>query len=151
MIIERRLFLVSGAAALGLAGCGGEAPPPVMTVRASGQPGMNRGPDGSDRPVTVQVLQLAGAGAFNTAEYFALQDPATALGADLVKADQLVLAPGGATTRPITIQPGTTLIGVTAGFRDPAGKQVRRTVAAPTEDAALIVTVGPGGLTVATG
>lgn len=149
MLIQRRRFLVAGGATLVLAGCMEDAPA-VLNVNAQGQAGMNRGADGSDRPVTLSVLQMSGSTAFDTADIFALQDPASALGGELVKADQIVLAPGGSATRAIAVQPGTTVIGVTGGFIDPAGKTVRTKIAAPADDQGLIILVGPGGISLNT-
>lgn len=150
MILARRTFLITstlGAGAL-LTGCM-EAAPAVLTVRADGRAGMNPGPGGADRPVTLTILQLASAGAFDSADYYALQDPASALGSDLVRSDQLVLAPGASATKAITIQPGVTAIGVVGGFRSPTGKTVRSKIAAPAADSGLMITVNSGGLSLA--
>ncbi|WP_415182307.1 type VI secretion system lipoprotein TssJ [Phaeovulum sp.] len=146
--LARRTFLITAAMGAGtfLAGCMGDAPPAVVTVSAQGAAGMNPGPGGGDRPVTLTILQLAGAGAFDAADYYALQDPATALGGDLIRADQLVLAPGESPSKQITIQPGTSMIGVVGGFRDPANRTVRAKTMAPGADSGLIIKVGPGGI-----
>lgn len=119
----RRAFLIGGGTLL-LVACA-PAGPGSVTLVAQGTAGMNPGPDGADRPLTLQVLQLRGAGAFDGADFFALQDPAKALGGDLVKADTIVLAPGGKATKTVTLEATTALIAVVAGFRDPAGKQFR--------------------------
>lgn len=149
---KRRTVLAAGATALLLlAGCGGEAPPTVLTVTAQGSAGMNPGPDGADRPVTVNILQLSGTGAFDAADIIALQDPATALGADLVKADQIVLAPGATVVQAIPVQAGVTAIGMTAGFRDPTGRAVRQKIPAPAASAPVSISVGSGGLSVSGG
>ena len=92
----RRAFLIGGSAVL-LVACA-PAGPGSVTLVAQGAAGMNPGPDGADRPLTLQVLQLRGAGAFDGSDFFALQSPATALGGDLVKADTIALAPGGKVT-----------------------------------------------------
>lgn len=150
-IFARRSFLITstlGAGAL-LAGCMGEEAAAVLAVSAQGRAGMNPGPGGADRPVTISVLQLASAAAFDSADYFALQDPASALGSDLIRADQLVLAPGGSASKAITIQPGTSVIGVVGGFRTPAGRTVRSKIAAPGANSGLIINVGAGGLSLA--
>ncbi|KMK65230.1 type VI secretion system lipoprotein TssJ [Puniceibacterium sp. IMCC21224] len=151
MILVRRTFLLSSAAGIGLilSGCGEDAPN-ILTVRAQAGAGMNPGPDGSDRPVTLSILQLSGSGAFDAADYFALQNPASALGSDLVKADQLVLAPGGSASRAITIQPTTSIIGVVGGFINPTGRTVRSKIAAPGASQGLIISVGASGLSLAT-
>jgi len=149
MLIHRRNFLIIGGCGLALAGCM-ETAAPVISLRVSGTPGMNPGPYGADRPVTVSVLQLSGSSAFDAADVFALQDPAAALGGELIRSDQIVLAPGATAARDITLQTGVTTIGVTAGFREPAGKIVRRKIAAPAEDIGLMISVGSGGLSVTT-
>ncbi|MBU3031506.1 type VI secretion system lipoprotein TssJ [Paracoccus marinaquae] len=148
---RRILLAAAGAAALLLAGCGGETPPTVLAVTAQGSAGMNPGPDGVDRPVTVNVLQLSGTGAFDAADYLALQDPATALGSDLVKADQIVLAPGATVVRSVPVQAGVTAIGVTAGFRDPTGRTVRQKIPVPAASSPVTISVGSGGLSVSGG
>ena len=65
--IHRRGFLATGMAVLTLAACGGEPPPTVLSVTAQGAAGMNPGPDGADRPVTLSILQMSGSSAFNAA------------------------------------------------------------------------------------
>lgn len=149
--IHRRGLLVAGMAALTLAACGGEAPPVVLSVAASGSAGMNAGPDGADRPVTLSILQMSGSGAFNAADYFALQDPAAALGAELVQADQMILSPGGSVSKAITLKPGVTAIGVVAGFRSPTGRNVRQLIPAPAASTTLTITVGSGGISATAG
>jgi type VI secretion system protein VasD len=119
----RRAFLV-GSGALALVACS-PAGPGGVTLVAQGTAGMNPGPDGADRPLTLQVLQLRGSGAFDGADFFALQSPATALGADLVKADTLALTAGASVTKIISLDPSTAVLAIVAGFRDPAGKQFR--------------------------
>ncbi|UOA28979.1 type VI secretion system lipoprotein TssJ [Pseudosulfitobacter sp. DSM 107133] len=146
----RRTFLITsalGGAAL-LAGCGDPAPA-VLAVTAQGTAGMNPGPSGGDRPVTLTIVQLASSGAFDSADYFALQDPASALGADLIRTDQIVLAPGGTANTSITIESRTAVIGVIGGFRSPDGRTVRSKIAAPSANSGLIINVGAGGLSLA--
>ena len=151
--LHRRAFLATGATAvLLLAGCGeGEAPPTVLTVTVQGEAEMNPGSDGADRPVTLSILQLSGTSAFDAAEYSALQEPAAALGSELVKSEQIVLTPGAPQIRPITVQPGVTAIGVTAGFINPSGRTVRQRVTVPPASTGMTITVGRSGLTVSMG
>ena len=141
----RRAFLITGTALL-VTACA-PAGPGSVTLVAQGTAGMNPGPDGADRPLTLQVLQLRGAGAFDGADFFALQSPATALGADLVKADTIALAPGGKATKTITLDPTTALIAVVAGFRDPAGKQFRaKSSVSPSDSVTFKLDVTAGGI-----
>ncbi len=145
MILDRRLFLTGATATFALSGCVDKAAP-NLTVKAQGVAGMNKGPDGADRPVTLNIIQMRGSGAFDGADYFALQDPSGTLGGDLVRVDQIVLAPGGTASKVIAVQPDTTVIGIIGGFRDPAGKQFRVKTPAPGANAGALITVGPGGL-----
>ncbi len=141
----RRAFLIGGSAVL-LVACA-PAGPGSVTIVAQGTAGMNPGPDGADRPLTLQVLQLRGAGAFDGADFFALQSPATALGADLVKADTIALAPGGKATKTVTLDPTTALIAIVAGFRDPAGKQFRaKSSVSPTDAVTFALDVTASGI-----
>lgn len=148
---DRRGFLTLAGAAGLLAACGGGPPPPgTVAVTVSGAAGMNPGPDGADRPVTVSLLRLRDAAAFNSADPFALQDPAAALAADLVGMDQLAVPPGGAAAKAVTMEPEATQLGILALFRDPGGKVWRTAVpVAPGAALKATVTLGPGGLAVA--
>lgn len=141
----RRAFLIGGSAVL-LVACA-PAGPGSVTLVVQGTAGMNPGPDGADRPLSLQVLQLRGAGAFDGADFFALQSPATALGGDLVKADTIALAPGGKATKTLTLDPTTALIAIVAGFRDPAGKQFRaKSSVSPTDSVTFALDVTASGI-----
>ena len=91
--MERREFLLAGMA-LGLTACAPSGPG-VATIVAQGTAGMNAG-SGGDRPLTLQIVQMRSAGAFDGADFFALQNPQAALGGEFIKADQIVLTPGAA-------------------------------------------------------
>jgi type VI secretion system protein VasD len=148
--MDRRSFMATGLAGL-VAACGGKPPPPpgpaVITVAVTGQAGMNPGPDGTDRPVTLSLLRLKDAGAFTTADFFALQDPAGVLGADLLGMDQLPVAPGGSASKTLTFEPEATQLGLLALLRDPAGKVWRSvTPVALGMKATAEVTLGPKGI-----
>lgn len=156
-VLERRTILAGGGAValLALAGCGGEPPPPPpgpgsVTVAATADAAANPGPDGAGRPLTLTLVQLRAPAAFEAADFFALQNPQAALGADLVSVTPVVLAPGGSGSATLALDPSTTAIGVVAGFRDPSGKVFRATIpVAPTDVLTLEASVGAGGLTVA--
>lgn len=144
--MERRTFLI-GSATLGLVAACGPAGPGSVTIVAQGTAGMNPGADGADRPVTLQVIQMRGTGAFDGADFFALQNPAGALGGDFVKADQIALAPGGKATKTITLDASTVAIGVVAGFLQPGGKTFRaKSAVSATAAATFSVDVGAGGM-----
>ncbi len=145
MIQRRELFIGFGATVL-LVSCG--APKAgAVTLVAQGAAGMNAAADGSDRPVTLQVVQLRGSAAFDGADAFSLQDPAAALGGDLIKTDVIVLAPGGSATKTIALDPGTAFLGVIGGFLSPAGKVFRvKAAVAPTDTLTFRLDVGANGL-----
>lgn len=146
MHFDRRTFIFTGVAGLGLAGCVPSAA--NLAVSVQGKAGMNPGSDGQDRPVTVSILQMSGTSAFDAADYVALQNPSAALGGELVKADQIVVAGTSPVSRVIPVQAGASVIGVVGGFISPSGKVVRRKIAAPAKDAGLIINVGSGGISV---
>lgn len=112
---------------------------------------MNPGPDGADRPVTVSVLRLRDLGAFNSADFFAMQsDPAAALGASLVGMAQVAVPPGGVAALDVTFEPEAAFLGLVALVRDPGGKVWRVNAPAVPDTAATgAVTLGPGGLVLA--
>ncbi|MEL6837920.1 MAG: type VI secretion system lipoprotein TssJ [Pseudomonadota bacterium] len=148
MTINRRTFMISGAITTGLVACGDAGPGTIM-VSANMAAGANPGPDGSDRPLTLTLLSLTAQDAFDAADVLALQDPETALGATLLRKDQLALAPGGSGKLDVPVAPGATTLAVVAGFRDVAGKTFRATTAIPaTGDLAVTIAVTPSGLSV---
>ena len=141
----RRAFLIGGSALL-LVACT-PAGPGAVTIVAQGAAGMNPGPDGADRPLTLQVLQLRGSGAFDGADFFGLQNAAATLGGDLVKADTITLAPGGKVTKTVALEATTAMIAVVAGFRDPAGKQFRaKSSVSPTDSVTFALDVTASGI-----
>jgi type VI secretion system protein VasD len=144
MQISRRILMLGAGATVGLAACGPEAA--TLTVSAQGVAGMNPGPDGKDRPLVVQVVQMNGAGAFDAADFFSLQDPAGALGGEFISVEQIVLSPGATQTVTVPIAAGATLVGFVGGFRSPEGKIFRLKTAAPAGAAGVIVAVQPSGL-----
>ncbi|MEP5761883.1 MAG: type VI secretion system lipoprotein TssJ [Litoreibacter sp.] len=146
MLIDRRLFVIGSTTTLALSGCLGGPKATVLSVKAQGAAGMNTGPDGNDRPVTVTILQLRSATGFDSADYFSLQNPSATLGTDLIKSNQLVLAPQGSANLAIPIEADATVIGIVAGFRDPAGKQFRNKIGAPGSSAGLTINVSSGGV-----
>ncbi len=144
-MIGRREFITGTASVLVLASCMPAAG--SVTIVASSAAGANPGPDGADRPLTLQIVQMKGTGAFDGADFFALQTPQTALGGDFIKADQIVLTAGANATKTIPLDPGTTAIGVIAGFRSPAGKVFRlKSAVSAKANVSFAVNVGTGGL-----
>lgn len=145
--MERREFLL-GTLGFGVLTACAPSGPGVLTIVAQGTAGMNPGPDGADRPLTLQIVQMRSAGAFDGADFFGLQNPAGALGAEFIKADQIALTAGAAKTLSIGLDAGTTVIGVVAGFKDPGGKVFRAKAAvSATESVTFSVEVSRSGVT----
>ncbi|MBZ9857273.1 type VI secretion system lipoprotein TssJ [Mesorhizobium sp. CA13] len=148
MIDRRELMTALGATGL-LAACqSGPPKPSVITVNVSGAAGMNPGPGGGDRPVTVLVMRLKSTGKFNSADYFALQgDAGSALAGDLIGSDQIAVAPGKSASKTITVEPDATALGFVALIREPGGRNWRTTKSvSPGSQFTINVTLGSGGI-----
>ena len=147
--MDRRALLIGSAAFGLLAACGPKGPGSV-TIVAQGAAGMNLATDGQDRPVILQVIQMRGTGAFDSADYFALQDPAKALGGDFVIVDQIAVAPGATAQKTITLDGATVAIAVIAGFLQPGNKAFRaKFPVSGAGTATFVVDLGPNGMSVA--
>ena len=105
-----------------LSGCGGPPPPPPPTVvnaTVASTADTNSNGSGAGAPVAIRVYQLVSPAGFGGAQFFALFDKdAATLKDDLVKRDDLLLAPGQ--SRSLTIMPEDRAhaIGVFAAYRD---------------------------------
>ncbi|MEY9558534.1 type VI secretion system lipoprotein TssJ [Sinorhizobium fredii] len=150
MLHRRDFLMVIGATGL-ISGCmSGPPKSSTVTVAAVGQAGMNLAADGGERPVTLLILRLKDIGKFNAADSFALQDPATALGADLVGSDQLTIAPGKTASKTVAFPPEATYLGVVALFREPGGRTWRRTAPIKPESTVTAkIVLNRGGMTLA--
>jgi type VI secretion system protein VasD len=148
-MIDRREFIVAlGATGLLTACQSGPPKPSVITINVTGGAGMNPGPGGGDRPVTVLVMRLRSTGKFNSADYFALQgDAGTALAGDLIGSDQIAVAPGKSASKTITVEPDATALGFVALIREPGGRNWRTTKSvSPGSKFTINVTLGSGGI-----
>jgi type VI secretion system protein VasD len=148
-MIHRRDFIIALGATGFVSACqSGPPKPSTVTVNVAGQPGMNPGPDGGDRPVTVLIMRLKSAGKFNSADYFALQgDAGTALGADLVGSDSVAVAPGQTASKTITVEPEATTLGLVALVREPGGRTWRTTKSvSPGSTVTINARIGKGGI-----
>ncbi|MFE0018404.1 type VI secretion system lipoprotein TssJ [Mesorhizobium sp. NPDC059054] len=148
-MIDRREFMVALGATGLLAACqSGPPKPSTVSVNVSGGPGMNPGPGGGDRPVTVLVMRLRSTGKFNSADYFALQgDAGSALGADLIGSDTISVGPGKVATKTITVEPDATALGFVALIREPGGRNWRTTKSvSPGSTFAVNAKLGSGGI-----
>jgi type VI secretion system protein VasD len=142
------LVLLLGAATL--AGCAPPPPPPptVINLTLAASSDVNPSAAGQAAPVAVRVYQLASQSAFMGAEFFQIfsQDQAT-LGADLVKRDDAIIAPGASKTMSLTPEDRVKAIGVFAAYRAYQGVVWRLAVpVTPHKTTTLTITAGKAGL-----
>jgi type VI secretion system protein VasD len=148
--------IIRGAVSLGLASllvaCGSSPPPPtVVELTLVAAPDVNPDPAGRPQPIFVRYYQLAATSAFDSADYFQLHDKeAAVLGANLLDRQELPLTPGASQKVSITAKPGTTAIGVAAGYRDIDRAQWRADApVAPGKTTKLTVQIGKLSVSVA--
>ena len=120
----RKIFPSMSAAllVLGLVACAAPPPPPPPTVvdlKLNTAKDVNQTQAGQGAPVVVRVYQLSSPAGFEKAEFFRLlnQDSAT-LGADIVKKDEYLLAPGTSKSVNMTPMASVKALGVFAAYRD---------------------------------
>jgi len=137
-----------------LAGCGEKPPPPppptVVNLSIVALPGVNPGPDGQPAPVVLRVYQLETAANFGNAEFFPLYNTdTTVLGQDLVKREDIVLAPGASKATTMMPKDQVKALGFYAGFRDFQHTPWRGSADVPANKTTNVtVTVGPAGVVV---
>ena len=124
--------------------------PSKVTVNLAGGAGMNPGPTGEDRPVVVLIYRLKSTGAFEQADYFALEANAQAtLGGDLLGFDTVAVGPGRRASQDITVEPEAAALGFVAFVREPTGRRWKSTQAMkPGQKLTITVTLGKGGVSV---
>ncbi len=105
-----------------LAACGGPPPPPPPTlVKASiaASTDANAGANGVGAPVALRIYQLVSPAGFSGAQFFPLFDKdAATLKDDLVKRDDVLLAPGQSRDLSLMPEDRAHAIGVFAAYRD---------------------------------
>ena len=150
--MARRYHVVLGLGlAAALAACAAPPPPPTtVALTLTATPDANATPDGKGAPVALRVYQLAATTGFTGAEFFDLfnQDQAT-LKTDLVRRDDITLAPGQ--SRTLTLQPSDQVktIGLFAAYRDYAHATWRASADVPAHRTTTItVLVGRTGIAV---
>ncbi len=131
----RRAMTVLLTAAISLAACSSPPPPPpptVAQVKLIASSDVNPAQSGSGAPVVVRVYQLASPAAFDKAEFFPLLNgDAAALGQDLVKRDEYLMAPSTTKEASVTVPDRVMSIGVFAAYRQFQTKVWRLDVALP--------------------
>ena len=129
-----------------LAGCGGGPPPPpptLVSVILTADPRSNGG-----APIGLRVYQLASPTAFEAAQFFPLYNgDAALLKDDLIKRDDVLLAPGQSKTLSLAPTDKTKAIGVVGAYRDYEALTWRTlTPVPPHETNVLTVTSSMSGL-----
>jgi type VI secretion system protein VasD len=134
-----------------LAGCAAP-PPPVpptvvqLTLTASADDNANAAGQGA--PVAIRVYQLGSASGFGNAEFFQLfnQDQTT-LGADLIKRDDFILAPGQSKTATLSPTDMVKVLGVFAAYQNYQTLTWRGTVPIPPhQTTAVTIAAGHDGV-----
>lgn len=136
-----------------LAACAAPPPPPpptqvALTLTATSD--VNPSPGGTAAPVVLRVYQLASSSAFNGAEFFDMfnSDQAT-LKTDLIKRDDVTLAPGQTKTMVLSPTDQVKTLGVFAAYRDYVHATWRVTADIPPHKTTKItVQAGRTGLTI---
>ena len=129
-----------------LGSCGGPPPPPPTVVNAA----LSAAADANGAaPVSLRVYQLVSPAGFEAAQFFPLfNGDAAVLKDDLVKRDDLLLAPGQSRTLTIAPPDRVKAIGVFAAFRDYEKLAWHTTVAVPpNKTSTLTVVAGAKGVT----
>jgi len=117
-----RLILISllSVAIAGLLGaCAGAPKRENLGMQVTATADVNPDMQGRPSPVILHIMVLNSTEQFNRLDYMSLTQPSgSALGAELLSKNRLVLQPGESKALPMELNPMTTDIGLVAGFRD---------------------------------
>ncbi len=122
----------------------------ALTLTASGNDNAAT-PGGPGAPVQIRIYQLAAPGSFANAEFFQVfgQDK-TVLGPDLIKRDDVTLAPGQTTTLTLSPTDPAKVLAVFAAYQNFQGLTWRATTPIPPhQTTAVTVTAGATGVAIA--
>jgi type VI secretion system protein VasD len=148
----RRLAVFVALAASLVFATGGlfDPKPSKLTVNLIGGAGMNPGPNGGDRPVVVMIYRLKSTGAFQQADYFALEgNAAGTLGGDLLGMDSVAVGPGRRASQAITVEVEAAALGFVAFVREPASRRWKSTLPiSPGSNLTINVGLGKGGISI---
>jgi type VI secretion system protein VasD len=120
--MTRTTWILSLTTSIAVCGCGGSKPPPPpppTTVSAKLIAAADLNPDGTGapEPLRVRVMQLTGTGALSQADFFTFdQDPAKALGPDLLGIEDVVLKTGQTVSVTPAVKPEIRFIGVAGAY-----------------------------------
>jgi type VI secretion system protein VasD len=134
-----------------LASCSAPPPPPpptVVNLTISAAPDVNPGPNGHGAPVTLRLYQLASASGFGNAEFFALYNAdAATLGSDIIKRDDVILAPSQTVHKTLTPRDDVKSLGAFAGYRNfQAAAWRASTDIPPHQTTNVTITAGAAGI-----
>lgn len=146
----RRGCLLAVAAATLLAACAAPEKPVTtpVTLTLVAAPDTNPDAQGRASPLVTRYYVLKAPGAFELADFFALQDKDTAtLGADLVQREEVVLRPGEQRAVRMTLAADTKALGFTGAYRDLSHARWRQSATlTPGQPLNLTVTFGAQGI-----
>lgn len=139
----RKRFRLSLILVMALSACATPPPPPPKptTIAATLDANANVNPDmrGRPSPVVVRFYELKALAAFNSADFFALNDrDKDTLGSELVAREEFVLQPGDKRPLARTLQADTRFIGVVAAYRDLERAQWRASAPVPLNQASTV-------------
>jgi len=123
---------------------------------------LNPDPSGRPSPLVLAIYQLKSADDFKNKDFFTVFDPdGTALGADLLRREQITLQPGVDQSMEAEFDAQTEFIGVVGAFSDIENSEWRAVIALPEEtlkdrinifkSKRLIITVGEKTVSIAVG
>lgn len=118
--LERRMILGAFFGISGLlAGCAAKPVESGLTLSLRAGPDVNPDARGRPSPLSVNVLVLRSASAFEAADFFSLYERAAAtLGGDLLRREEFQVRPGDSQTLLLKLPPDARAVGVVAAFRD---------------------------------
>ncbi|MFN3986974.1 MAG: type VI secretion system lipoprotein TssJ [Rhodocyclaceae bacterium] len=132
-----RSFALAGAVVVGLSGCIGgfggvrqELPVP-LEITLSAAERVNPTEAGRPSPIVVRVFELSNSAAFQSADFFALQDGGSGATGEVVESEEYVLVPGEVRVVRKRAALNSRFLGVVAGYRDLEGSVWRAVVPLP--------------------
>jgi len=145
------LLLAALAGCAGLVSCASPPPkvePPRVVAALQAAADVNPDPGGRPSPIALTLYELKSAGRFNNADFFSVfERPDATLTTDLVRKEEVRLAPGEAKVVNLEFREGSRYLGVVAGYRRYEVARWRALVETP-PDAVTRVTVRADALAV---
>ncbi len=146
----RWCWLLAVAAGTLLTACAAPEKPVTtpVTLNLVAAPDTNPDVQGRASPLVTRYYVLKAPGAFESADFFALQDKDTAtLGADLVQREEFILRPGERRRVQLTLAADVKALGFTGAYRDLSHARWRlSTTLTPGQPVNLTVTFGAQGI-----